>query len=288
MIPTIAGSDWFDFHRPRLLSGSLADRLAAYCIDKLYLLLSSGTSIVASTKEILWFMNRVYGVRPKHLALVPNAIVDFSFFGNGITRNDSRKPNTILFVGRLSRENGVEVLVRSMRLVVQSVADAKLVVVGDGPLRSELVGLTDKLGLDRNVEIVGAVSRHEVPKHMRAATVAVFPFIWRAGAGIAVYEAMAMGLPIVISVVNDTIRELVESRCVMGTPAQDEVALSEGILRFLNDSGLRETYCMNALRYVRENLSPDSVASVWETAVHRARELASSRCRASSIPHPSS
>ncbi len=276
MIPTIAGSDWFDSHRPRLLSGSVLDRLTAFCIDRLYLLLSSGASIVASSREMLLSMNRLYGVSTKHLALVPNAVVDFDLFSDETTRNMTRESNTILFVGRLSEENGVDVLVKSMKTVVQSVADTKLVVVGGGPLRRELIGLTERLGLDRNVEIVGNVSRHEVPRYMMTATVAAFPFIWRAGAGSAVYEAMAMGLPVVISAANATIRDLVESRCVMGIPAENEAALAKGILRFLDDSSLREAYSVNALGYIRKNMSSDRVAFAWQAAIQKAMKLAGS------------
>jgi len=271
MVPVIVGSDWFDSIRPRLLSGSRLDQLRAYCIDKLYQMLSQGPSIVASTKEIVGTLNRTYKIPLTHLAVVPGAVVDLGLFMNDPTCTSIA--TTILFVGRLSSENGVDTLIASMNHIVRRRSDARLVIVGDGPLRSELESLVDRLGISGHVEMVGLVPHRDVPRYMKSATLAAFPFIWRAGAGNVVFEAMAMELPVVISEANETIEELVRAKCVVGVSPCDEEALANGILRLLNDIDLRRSYGATGRRYVQENLSDSQITSIWFTLIHTVREL---------------
>jgi glycosyltransferase involved in cell wall biosynthesis len=121
--------------------------------------------------------------------------------------------------------------------------------------------------------MVGLVPHRDVPRYMKSATLAAFPFIWRAGAGNVVFEAMAMELPVVISEANETIEELVRAKCVVGVSPCDEEALANGILRLLNDIDLRRSYGATGRRYVQENLSDSQITSIWFTLIHTVREL---------------
>lgn len=277
MVPVIIGSNWFDSVRLRLISGTALDRLKAHCYDNLYRLLMSGPSITASTKDVVTRLNRIYRVGLNHLAVIDAAAVGPSLFMSSPSHNtsaDHPKGNTILFVGRLSEEKGVEILVKSMKRVAESVPETKLVIVGGGPLRAQLQTLVDTQGIGRHVQIVGPVPNRDVPNYMRAATVGVFPYIWGAGAGNAVFEAMSSGLPVIVSEINDTIVELSRKKCVLGVPPKDDIALAHAILILLSDMHLRKSYALNGRTFVEESLSPGVVAATWNTVIRRARERA--------------
>jgi glycosyltransferase involved in cell wall biosynthesis len=123
-------------------------------------------------------------------AIFPNAIV------TDVTRRpprDSQRPYTALFVGRLVAWKGADLAVRA----IASLADWRLVIMGDGPDRAHLERLVAELGLRDRVKITGARPRDEVLDTMRdEADLFLFPSL-HDEAGLAVAEAMATGLPVV-------------------------------------------------------------------------------------------
>ena len=113
---------------------------------------------------------------------------------------ERRQPSdrlTFLFVGRL-------IPFKCPRIAIEAFGASpllrrhRLLVVGDGPDRALLEELVRSLGLESTVEFAGARAGSEIPALMQAADVFVFPSIREAGGG-AVVEAMASGLPCVIT-----------------------------------------------------------------------------------------
>ena len=76
------------------------------------------------------------------------------------------KPLKILHVGNLTGVKDQATLLRAFALLPATL-DARLRIVGDGSLRGEIVALIHQLGLDRLVELTGAVSFAEMPSHYR-------------------------------------------------------------------------------------------------------------------------
>lgn len=105
-----------------------------------------------------------------------------------------------LFVGRLSPEKGVGVLLEAWRRL----PDIPLTVVGDGPEHDRLVATAPS-----NVTFTGPLPRPEVEARMRAAAVLVVPSIWYEPFGLVVAEAMATGLPVAATRIG-ALPELVE------------------------------------------------------------------------------
>jgi glycosyltransferase involved in cell wall biosynthesis len=142
----------------------------------------------------------------------------------------------IISVGSLKRVKGHDVLIEAFRDVVDTYPSATLQIVGDGPLRSEYEALIDQKGLAERVELMGWCSPEEVRKRLRKASLFVFPSRHE-GFGLALVEAMAVGLPVVAS---DTggIPEVVgpEYEFLASTNAPDQY--SRKISRLLNNDAL--------------------------------------------------
>lgn len=99
----------------------------------------------------------------------------------------------VLFVGRLVAYKGVDVLLRAMVDV-----PARLVIVGDGPLRSELETLARSLALDTRTRFVGNAASDELTALYNGCDVFVLPSVTRAEAfGMVQLEAMSCGKPVV-------------------------------------------------------------------------------------------
>jgi glycosyltransferase involved in cell wall biosynthesis len=110
--------------------------------------------------------------------------------------NTSESMPVALFTGRLHRAKGLEHLLRAWKVVARRWKHARLWLVGDGPDRGRLVDLTDQLELRGKVILPGVFSDPEAL--LAAADVFVLPS-QQEGMSIAVLEAMAAGLPVVVS-----------------------------------------------------------------------------------------
>jgi glycosyltransferase involved in cell wall biosynthesis len=113
----------------------------------------------------------------------------------------------LMFIGRLSPIKRVDLFLDAIRLVKDRVPDVKAMIVGDGPLRTDLERKAEDLGLGGNVSFAG--HRSDVQAWLRKARLFVLTSDSE-GLSLALMEAMSCGLPAVVSDVGD-LGELVES-----------------------------------------------------------------------------
>jgi len=130
--------------------------------------------------------------------------------------------------GRLSREKGADVLLDAMPLVRAAIPDADLTLVGEGPLKSELLAQRERLGLNEAVHLVG-FQPNPFP-YFKHADLFVLPSRFE-GLPLAVLEALAVGTAVVASDCPGALREILgdcpRARLV---PPSDPKALAEGIV----------------------------------------------------------
>lgn len=122
-------------------------------------------------------------------------------------------------------------LLRGFARVAQQCPNANLLLVGDGPLRSDLESLTHQLHLQDRVQFLGI--RSDVPELIQAADVFVMTSLSEA-ASLTLLEAMAAGLPVVVTDVGgnpEIVRHNIDGLLV---PRQDDAALSEALSTLLH------------------------------------------------------
>ena len=110
----------------------------------------------------------------------------------------------IVCVSRLMARKGQDELIRALPIIQQTVANASLIIVGDGPYRKDLERLVNKLGLENFVHLTGKVSQAELSKWYAAGDVFAMPCRTRMGGwdveglGIVFLEGSATGLPVIV------------------------------------------------------------------------------------------
>lgn len=82
---------------------------------------------------------------------------------------------TILFIGRLSKEKRVELLINSISKIRQLGKAVRVIIVGDGPEKNYLYNLVKQLGLTREVLFMGAVSHEKIWKFLIQCDILVLP-----------------------------------------------------------------------------------------------------------------
>lgn len=115
---------------------------------------------------------------------------------------------TLVCVGRLCAEKGQLLLLEAVGQLMQRGLAFKLVLVGDGPLRSELEATIARLGLHNHVEITGWADSDQVRQAILNARVLVLPS-FAEGLPVVIMEALALGRPVISTYVAG-IPELVE------------------------------------------------------------------------------
>lgn len=168
--------------------------------------------------------------------------------GASIAHFKGAKPATLppgrrmLFVGRLEPRKGFRVAVDAFAELGETFDDLRLVVVGDGPQRTQVRRLSRKLRA--RVDMIGRVSHDALPTYHAAADFFVAPATGRESFGIVLVEAMAAGLPVIASDLpgyGEVVRHDREGLLV--TPG-DPLALAESAARLLGNETLARRLAM--------------------------------------------
>lgn len=150
---------------------------------------------------------------------------------------------SFVYCGRLSREKGVDLLIRAFARLAGSAADARLRIVGDGPQRLALQTLVDSLGARQQVALTGYGSAGDVERELSGAWALVAPSLWAEPYGLVAVEAMVRRVPVIASA-DGGFGETVEPGITgLLFPNGDEDAL----LRCLRDVAERRAFADHAL-----------------------------------------
>jgi glycosyltransferase involved in cell wall biosynthesis len=124
------------------------------------------------------------GLPPNRIQVKPNFVLD-----PGPRTAPVASSGTVLYVGRLSPEKGVDVLIEAWRHVGDG--PLELVIIGDGPLQERL----ERWPAAR-IRFEGRLPAEEVRRRMLAARALVLPSVWYEGQPMVALEALAAGLPV--------------------------------------------------------------------------------------------
>jgi glycosyltransferase involved in cell wall biosynthesis len=143
----------------------------------------------------------------------------------------------VAWVGVLQRVKNPEVLARAWPLVSERVPEARLAVVGDGPLRPVIEALRRQF--PERVETIPCLSPREVAQLLDRSTALVLPS-WTEGFGRVAIEAFTRGRPVVGSAVGGIPDIVQPERNGLLVPPGDEQRLADALVRVLADRPLAE------------------------------------------------
>ncbi|HEU4996394.1 MAG TPA: glycosyltransferase [Gemmatimonadaceae bacterium] len=180
----------------------------------------------------------------------------------GLRRND----NSLLFVGRITKQKGLDLLLQSLLSLPPGVT---LDVVGDGPERAALEKLASELGVASRVRWHGTQTQEQLVSYYRAATMLVVPSADE-GLGLVAVEAMLCETPVVAFDSGGLPDVVQHSRTgfLVGDRSPDALSAAIGELLALEDRGraLGASGRLHALAA----FAPESVARRYVDIYHTA------------------
>jgi glycosyltransferase involved in cell wall biosynthesis len=141
----------------------------------------------------------------------------------------------VLGCGALLPAKDFPTLLRAFALVHKN-RIARLVIVGDGPMKPKIIRLAEELGISKDFRILGY--QPNPTKYMAHASVFVLSSVVEGFANVLV-EALLVGVPVVATNVGGATYALDGGRFGLLVPPKDERRMAEAILTVLNDSSLR-------------------------------------------------
>jgi glycosyltransferase involved in cell wall biosynthesis len=202
------------------------------------------------------------GVPEERIAVIPNAADTERFRPDAAdaARVRSRygfenRHVVVGFIGSLKPWHGVEHLLDATAQVAREMPQLRVLIVGDGPLRSQLESIVDGTLAER-VRFAGYVPRQDAPAHIAAMDIAAVPYPPMANfhfSPIKLFESMAVGRPVVASGYPDVAAVIEHRRTGVLVEPGDVDALAQAIRELAGDPDLRGRLGVAARRAVEQN-----------------------------------
>lgn len=192
---------------------------------------------------------------------IPNWI-DSITYEKKVNFGNQGKKVVFLFLGWVIKEKGVFDIIEAVNSLTKNEINLKVIIGGDGADRKEAERVVDKLELNNFISFLGWVQGDTKKDLLQNSDVFILPSYFE-GFPNSVLEAMASGLPVIVTDVG-AVSELVDdSNCVI-VPIGDTLKIAEAMSMYIANSDLRKTHGANGYNKVRNNFDVEAAISKFE------------------------
>ena len=171
----------------------------------------------------------------------------------------------LLMIGRFVPKKGFSTAFQSLKYIIGNNKNIRLVVIGDGPLKSEYLEILKKDGTESYVKFIGEIPTHELRRYYSACDIFLMPSrrLPSDGLNVVVPEAMACGRPIVASNVGGN--DLVIFHGVNGYlhAENDPKQLADLVVRLLENPAMMKRMGEKSLQLIRERFNWDAIVKYY-------------------------
>ena len=192
-------------------------------------------------------------------------------FLNFKTDDKNERENKIIYTGTLGKQNKLDFLLRTFKLVLESHYDAKLLLVGWGERKGDvqdLINYAKKLGIEKNVEFTGKQSYHKMPAYISKAVIGVSPIpplpYFLVSTPTKCVEYLSLGIP---AVANKEIYDHKEILTKSGggfAVNYDEIEFADSIIWLLKHPEEAKEMGKRGREWIKENRTYEKMAKNLE------------------------
>jgi L-malate glycosyltransferase len=232
---SVWGTDIFEFPKKNLLNRKLIE----FTLNKADRICS--TSHVMG-KEINKYTN-------KDISITPFG-VDLNNFKP--LEKEDKSDIQIGIVKALSDKYGIGTLIKAFKMVHEEHPLTELVIVGGGPQLDDYKKLSHELNIAEKVKFIGRIPNTDVPKLINQMDIFTVPSRDQESFGVAAVEAMACGVPVVVTNVGGLPEVVMEGETGFIVPKEDPKRLAAAITRLIVDKKERLKMGHKGVEHVRK------------------------------------
>ncbi|MBK1832025.1 glycosyltransferase family 4 protein [Verrucomicrobiaceae bacterium R5-34] len=175
-----------------------------------------------------------------------------------------REKPLLLFCGRLIQRKGIDVLLRSLPMVLAQ-QDVEVVITGEGDSKDEWMQLAESMRLTTTVRFAGFVSNEELGELYNSCSVYVHPAIFddngdTEGLGVVLIEALSYRKPVVASAVGGIVDVIRDGETGLLVEEKNEEQLATAINRVLADASLAQQLGQRGYEHVKKFFDWERIA----------------------------
>jgi glycosyltransferase involved in cell wall biosynthesis len=233
--------------------------------QRLFRLLSRFADHITTVSDpVTRFLRDQIGIPSAKLQTIPNGVIVEAFRdAPGLARAQfcwSKADVVIGCVARLETEKGHAILLTAFHQLRRRYPHAKLLIVGDGSLRTALLAQAQILELNGAVQFVGA--RDDIPSLLATCDAFVLPSL-KEGVPLSILEAMAAGKAVVASAVGSIPQIVSHGETGVLVPPGDAQALEFALAALVGDEAARANLGRSGQRFISEHHHFDRTVTAY-------------------------
>ncbi len=177
------------------------------------------------------FTDSALRVSESQFVVKPNFVDDYG-------KNENKREDFFLIVGRLSEEKGIDTLLKAVTL-----ADFKLVIIGDGPLKDRVEAATQS---NSNITYLGFQQKPAIVDYLKRCKALIFPSVCYEGFSMTLLEAFSTGAPVISSRIGSMAEIVRDHENGLHFEAGNALDLVDKIRLLNGDQSLSELLSNNA------------------------------------------
>ncbi len=207
--------------------------------------IEASAAVVTISEYNKKYLNDFYGQDISAKIRVIHCGIDLTEY----SKNDKqicKKDNFIISVGRLITMKGFQFLINACAKMVGKIT-FNCVIIGEGPLRNELEKSINRLGLNKNFKLCGAMDNQQVKQMLKEAELFVLPSVWddkdgQDGIPVALMEAMALGVPVISSRISGIPELVIDQETGLLVDPKLQESFAKSMLTLLKNQELQTKF----------------------------------------------
>ena len=224
--------------------------------------------VLCQGKQWQSFVTEKLGRKREDAPIVENwtASKELLQIGTNRSRDQNESPLKILFVGWLDREKGVMDILRAL-LGLSGKSRFRIEFVGEGNVLNEAKDFVGENELDKEVVFSGWLDGSALRKAYQRSEVFLLPS-WMEGLPNAMIEAMATGLPPIVSSVGNIPSVIEDGKNGLLIEPKNPDSISNALNRIMDNKLLLGKWGKNAHEYARDNFSTEVAVKKLSNVIH--------------------
>jgi len=212
---------------------------------------NSADKVVSISNVEKEWLRKTFGLPDNKLHHIPIPID----IGDAEVKKEREDNVKIAFVGRLSAEKNIDILISAFKRVKQNHPECMLYLIGEGPLREYLEGVSKQIN---DIYFTGRLFHDDVLKFFDNIDIFVLPSQFEVSP-ISILEAMAKSVPVIATPVGELPYVLENGKNCLFTRIGDANDLAEKILSLVEDKNLAKRIAENGRNFVKEKHNINSI-----------------------------